>query len=124
MISNRQKAILFAGAIVCVVAAVARGIPVHRVKVYNIAGLTVFSSNLGQIGESRANHPNFRVAVDEKRPASGTSFRYTFTGFEGARSAVHLVETYIPIMGPQGAIEGVFEIYSEANAAFARIRES
>lgn len=104
------------------IAAVVRNTPVHRVKVYNVAGLTVFSSNLGQIGESRADNPGFRTAADQRIPSSAMSFRATFTGLVGMMTSVYLVETYVPVEGPDGGIEGVFKLYTETNAAVGRVR--
>jgi hypothetical protein len=106
------------------IAAFARGTPVLRVKVYNVAGLTVFSSNLGQIGEDRARHPRFRATMDRRAPHSTLGFRDAFTGFEGTRRAIDLVETYIPIEGPGGAIEGVFELYTDSSMALEQVRRS
>ena len=104
------------------IAEAVRDTPVHRVKVYNVAGLTVFSSNPGQIGESRANHPPFRRTVDQQVPVSTMSFRANFTGFARAMTSVHLVETYVPVEVHAGGIEGIFELYTEANAAMERVR--
>lgn len=103
------------------IAAFVDGTPVHRVKVYNTDGLTVFSSNLGQIGEARAHHPRFRATMDRRAPHSTLGFRDAFTGFEGTRRAIHLVETYIPIEGPGGAIEGVFDLYTDARATLEQV---
>ncbi|MCC7017678.1 MAG: hypothetical protein IT564_10810 [Rhodospirillales bacterium] len=106
------------------IAEIVRNTPVQRVKVYDVAGLTVFFSNLAQIGESRADHPPFRKAVDRQTPVSMMSFRDTFAGFAKVTTSVYLVETYVPIEGPGGEIEGIFELYTEANAAVRRIQES
>lgn len=50
------------------------------------------------------------------------SFRANFTGFARAFTSVHLVETYVPIEGRDGKIEGFFELYTEANAAMESAR--
>jgi signal transduction histidine kinase len=107
------------------VARFARGLPVHKVKIYNLAGLTVYSSEAAQIGESRADNVGFRRAVDRGLPASKLSFRDTFGAFSGEKSSVHLVETYVPIVTPSsGTTEGVFEIYTEVNAGVREIEVS
>ena len=106
------------------VARFARGLPVHKVKIYHISGLTAYSSEAAQIGESRADNPGFRMAVDRRQPASKLSFRDTFSAFSGEKSSVHLVETYVPIEGTDGAIEGVFEIYIEVSAGVRQIQIS
>jgi signal transduction histidine kinase len=104
------------------VARFARGLPVHKVKIYHVSGLTVYSSEAAQIGESRADNPGFRLAADRRQPASKLSFRDTFGAFSGEKSAVHLVETYVPIEGTSGELEGVFELYTEVNAGVRQIQ--
>lgn len=106
------------------VARFARGLPVHKVKIYNVSGLTVYSSELAQIGESRADNPGFRMAVDRRQPASKLTFRDTFGTFSGEKASVHLVETYVPIESDGGVLQGVFEIYIEVNAGVRQIRTS
>ena len=106
------------------IAEVVRNTPVHRAKVYNVAGLTVFSSNLAQIGEDRANYLGFRQAMDRRVPFSTLEFRDSFTGFAQTMTSVYLVSSYIPIEGEGGEIEGVFEIYTEAPPAMERFRNS
>lgn len=106
------------------IADIVRNTPVHRVKVYNVAGLTVFSSNLAQIGEDRATYLGFRKAMDQRAPFSTLELRDSFTGFSKALTSVYLVSSYIPIEGRGGEIEGVFEIYTEATPAMERFQNS
>jgi signal transduction histidine kinase len=106
------------------VASFARGLPVHKVKIYHLSGLTVYSSEFAQIGESRADNAGFRMAVDRRLPASKLSFRDAFSAFSGEKASVHLVETYVPIEGAGRALEGVFEIYTEVSAGVRQIEIS
>ncbi len=97
-----------------------RGLPVLKIKVFRIDGLTVYSSQADQIGEWKDNTGFWRAARDGK-PASKHSYRNTFSAFSGEMQNRDLVESYIPIKGPDGRVEAVMEIYSDVTLAMARV---
>ena len=90
-----------------------------KIKVYNREGLTIFSSDLRQIGESRKDNPGFQQAL-AGRPASELTHRNSFDSFEGARAEVDLISSYLPINLADKAealnvreIPGVMELYQD-----------
>jgi signal transduction histidine kinase len=89
------------------------GLPVLKVKIYNLDGLTVYSSDPSQMGEDKSKNPGFLKAAREGTPASKLSYRDTFSAFSGVVEDRDLVESYIPVRGPDGRIEGVFELYTD-----------
>ncbi len=97
-----------------------RGLPVLKIKIYRIDGLTVYSSQASQIGEWKDN-AGFRRAAEDGKPASEQSFRNTFSAFSGEMQNRDLVESYIPIEGPEGGVEAVMEVYSDVTLAMARV---
>ncbi len=97
-----------------------RGLPVLKIKVFRVDGLTVYSSQADQIGEWKDNTGFWRAARDGK-PASKHSYRNTFSAFSGEMQNRDLVESYIPIKGPDGRVEAVMEIYSDVTLAMARV---
>lgn len=103
------------------VAALTRQIPVFKVKIFQPSGVTVYSSDPRQIGESAAANPGFRQAVDHTTPASKTSFRGSFSAYSGTYANVHLAETYVPILSPDGQLVSVFELYTDITARVAEI---
>ncbi len=103
---------------------ISAGLPVVKVKIYNLDGLTVYSSEPAEIGENRTHHPGFRTAALVGRSASELSYRDKFRAFEGTISQRDLVESYLPIRGPGGQIEGVFELYSDVTQLLAAIQRS
>ncbi len=97
------------------------GLPVLKVKIYNLDGLTVYSSELSQIGADKSNNRGFLTTVREGKPASKLSFRDTFSAFSGAVENRDLVESYLPIRGNDGTTEGIFELYTDVTPLMHRI---
>ena len=104
--------------------AISAGLPVLKVKIYSLEGLTVYSSVLSEIGEDKSNNPGFFAAARDGTPASRLTFRDTFSTFEGKLLNRDLVESYLPIRQGDGAVEGVFELYTDVTSLLARVRES
>jgi PAS domain S-box-containing protein len=100
------------------------GLPVLKVKIYNLDGFTVFSSEPGQIGEDKRNNPGFFGAAVEGELASKLSYRDTFSAFEGTVQNRDLVESYLPIRGSGGQVEAVFELYSDVTPLMGRIERT
>lgn len=102
-----------------------RNIQVLKVKIYNIDAVTIYSSEMAQIGESKANNSGFLTSLQQRVPASKLSRRGTFSAFSGQVSNVALVETYVPILDPQTRqVESVFELYSNVSVLTDRIDET
>ncbi len=100
------------------------GLPVLKVKIYNLDGLTVYSSELGEIGIYKINNPGLVSAAQKGIPASKLTFRDTISSFEGTVQNRDLVESYLPIRLGDAPIEGVFELYSDVTPLVARIKSA
>ena len=100
------------------------GLPVLKVKIYNLDGLVVYSSEAGQIGDDESNNSGFLTAAREGKPASMLSFRDTFSAFSGMVEDRDLVASYLPVRGNDGVIEGVFELYSDVTPLVSRIDQT
>lgn len=89
-----------------------RGLQVAKVKIYDLRGITVYSTDPKQVGEDKSANEAFRTAR-----AGGTNgqvtFRERFDAFEGVLNQRNLVASYVPLRGPSGTVQGVFEIYSD-----------
>jgi len=92
--------------------------PVLKLKIYNLDGLTVYSSEESQIGESKRGNLGFEQAANEGLPASKMSERGRFSGFADVLSNVALAETYVPVRNIDGEVEGVFELYTNVSPVF------
>ena len=89
------------------------GTDVIKVKLYTLQGLTVFSTDPSQIGESKANNAGF-LSARQGTPISELFHRNQFDTFEGVLQDRDVISTYVPIYAKQQGkdeVEGVFEVY-------------
>ena len=105
------------------VVALMRNTAVVRVKIYNRLGITVFSSDPAQIGESRLANAGFRSAMNGV-VASDLTHRNSIDTFEGARVEVDVLASYIPVMAKDQSIEGVFELYQDVTPFMTQLQRS
>ena len=97
------------------------GLNIIKVKIYRLDGLTVYSSNQEDIGKSKSNNQSFISSAVHGRPASKMDFREKFSGLNGNLNDRHVVESYMPLYGTEGRVEGVIELYTDATDHVARI---
>jgi diguanylate cyclase (GGDEF)-like protein len=90
-----------------------RGLQIVKIKIYNIDGLTVFSTDQRQVGENKSSNRGFHDARGGA-VTSQITYREKFDAFEGVLNNRSLIASYIPIRAAPGAApEGVFEVYSD-----------
>ncbi len=82
-----------------------------KVKVYNREGLTVFSSDISQIGENKRDNQGFASAL-AGHTTSALVHRNQFDSFEGSRVDVDVLSSYLPIRDG-GNVPGVIELYQD-----------
>src|SRR5687767_673165 len=102
----------------------ANGLNVVKVKIYDLNGLTVFSTDPRQIGEDKSANPGFRRARDGY-PASEITYRDRFDAWEGMISERNIIGTYVPVHSDEATpVEAVFEVYSDVTELVERMRSS
>ena len=119
-LSNRQETLDIHKAL----AALTARLPVLKIKIYNLAGLTVYSSELDEIGIYKINNPGLVAAARQGSHSSKLTFRDTISSFEGTVQDRDLVESYLPIRLGNGPVEGVFELYSDVTLLIATIERT
>ncbi len=91
-----------------------------KVKIYNLSGLTVFSTAEAQIGEDYSNIREINsvlggetiTRVKHPKPGSGG----------GSEHSVSSIESYVPLRDPEdGSIRGVYEIYANITPFLQRL---
>ncbi len=100
-----------------------RDTAVIKVKVYNRLGSTIFSTDSRQIGESRLQNPGFRAAISGL-VSSELIHRNSIDTFEGQLVEVDVLSSYIPIVGKDHSVEGVFELYQNVTPFVAQLNRN
>jgi diguanylate cyclase (GGDEF)-like protein/PAS domain S-box-containing protein len=104
------------------VVALLRGTQVIKVKLYDRAGRTVFSTEPEQVGAPATDNPGVRAALAGD-VRSDLTHRNTFDSFEGTLQDLDVLATYRPAFSGDGSISGVFEIYTDVSPLVAATHE-
>ena len=93
-----------------------------KVKLYDLRGRAIYSSEFAEIGQDKtaqAPYENARLGM----VGSALVFRELMNGYDGPRRNVYVLGTYVPIKAADGAIEGVLEFYADQTEVVAESRE-
>jgi signal transduction histidine kinase len=94
---------------------------VVKVKIYNLDGMTLFSTEAAQIGEDKSANAGFLTARNGG-VISELTHRDTFSAFESEIEDRDVLASYIPIRSsPDASVEGVFELYTDVTPLLVQI---
>ncbi len=98
------------------------GTDVLKVKLYDLRGRAIYSSEFADIGQDKTAQPPYE---DARRGIVGSAlaFREQMNGYDGPRQKVYILGTYVPIKAADGTVEGVLEFYADQTAVVAESRE-
>ena len=101
------------------------GLSVAKVKVFDLQGRTVFSTDASQIGEDKSQSPGF-LAATSGQVISQLDHRDSFEALDSVLQDSHLLSSYIPIYSDasQSEIVGVFELYIDVTYLINRIHQT
>ena len=99
-----------------------QGLSVVKVKIYDLTGKTVFSTDETQIGQDKSESKAF-LAAKSGQVVTQLDHRDSFQAVSTNLTNIDLISSYIPIYSPDGTeIESVFEIYSDVTPLIKRIK--
>ena len=91
----------------------AANLSVHKIKIYDLSGMTIFSTEAIEIGQAHTDNPKFLAAATEGKPDSNLTFRSSFKSFNNVINDRHIVESYFPMRKEGLKVSGVLELYSD-----------
>ena len=101
-----------------------QGLRVVKVKIYDLNGLVVFSTQPSQIGSNKADNAGFQAARGGM-VANEMIYRNTFSTYEGNIFDRNLIASYVPVRRSfDQPVEGVFEIYSDVTPMLVDINRT
>lgn len=91
-----------------------------KIKVYNLEGTTIFSTDPQQIGQDKSKSTGFQTAITGKVKTE-LGHRDTFKAIRGKIEDRKLLSSYVPIVGNSGEMQGVFELYNDVTPLVKKI---
>jgi signal transduction histidine kinase/DNA-binding response OmpR family regulator len=92
------------------------GLPGLDVKIYDLKGYTIYSSEPGQIDENIGDNRGYLIAVQQGEPTSRITVGAADNTLEGTGRGRDMVMSYIPIRRNDGSVVGVFELTTDVTA--------
>ncbi|MDJ0651242.1 MAG: ATP-binding protein [Xenococcaceae cyanobacterium MO_188.B19] len=101
------------------------GLSVLKIKIYDLEGRTVFSTEREQIGEDKSNSNGF-LAAKSGSILTQLDHRDTFNAIIGSVKNRELLSSYVPIISKDKTqqVQGVFELYTDVTPLIQEIQTS
>jgi len=99
--------------------------PVLKIKIFDLNGRTIFSTDRSQLGEQKDKNYAGSISSQTGKVISKLAYRESFFSISGNLKNRYIVSSYLPIIETSrknGGIAGVFEVYYDVTARFNSIR--
>ena len=107
-----------------IVAGFFRGTNVLKAKLYNLDGITVYSSEHSQIGGDKSGNPGF-ISASKGKIVSNLTWRDQFHAFEKIVMERDVVSSYLPLYDTRTReVIAVVELYTDVTDLVARIHRT
>ena len=101
-----------------------KGLSVAKVKVFDLEGRTVFSTDAAQIGADKSQSSGF-MAARAGEVVSQLGHRDSFQSIQGQLKEPDLLSSYVPIVaGTEAEVQGVLELYSDVTPLMSQIYQT
>lgn len=101
------------------------GLDVLKIKIFDLHGFTIFSTDVSQIGIQKPAGYLGIVSARTGQPISQLSFREKINSINGMKYHRHVIASYLPIRDPNSNnVEGVFEVYYDVTDLFEQIEKT
>jgi len=104
-----------------ILAGLTKGLPVLGIKIFNVDGRLVYTTEHGEAEDDSEPESGLAQALREGRAVSKLSFLDAISANEWKAHKQDLIVSYLPIRNDQDRIEGVFELYTDVTPLIARI---
>jgi signal transduction histidine kinase/ActR/RegA family two-component response regulator len=102
-----------------------KGLPILKVKIFNLSGKTVFSTDQSQLGVQKpADYPG-SMSAKSGEIITKIKLREKFEAVQGELSNRRVVSSYLPIYDQKSnRIRGVFEVYYDVTDSYGQLERN
>ena len=101
------------------------GLDVLKVKIFNLDGRTVFSTDPSQLGDQKAADYTGSMVANTGEVITEISFKDKFVGVNGPLENIWIISSYLPIYDKdKHTIKAVFEVYYDATDSYNILKKN